>query len=322
VTARPRRGSDPVRLGPGELLAALGELSPARAAVLYATLGYRVVAMHAARPDGGCTCQRGSGCADPGKHPCLKDWPHTASTAPAEVRRWWQRWPVANVGLVTGARFDVLDIDGPAGVEALRAVLSQRDPSEHGGPVAQTGGGGWHLLYTPTGLGNRVGLLRGVDWRGRGGVIVAPPSRHASGQPYRWVRPLSAEVPSVPDGLRRLLAPPPLPATRPPAKPPAGRAGAWAHGALDREAATVRAAPAGTCNATLNRAAFRCGQLVAAGLLDRVEVRAQLLAAALAAPATGHRDRERKARATIESGLAGGARKPRTSLPAHQGVGG
>jgi hypothetical protein len=45
----------------------------------------------------------------------------------------------------------------------------------------------------------------------------------------------------------------------------------------------VRAAPPGTCNHTLNRAAFNLGQLVAAGLLDPDQVRAVLLAA----PATG-----------------------------------
>ena len=74
----------------------------------------------------------------------------------------------ANIGLTTGRRFDVLDLDGQQGVEALTAVLSI-EPLEHPGPVARTGGGGWHLLYRPTGLGNRVGLLSGVDWRGRGG---------------------------------------------------------------------------------------------------------------------------------------------------------
>jgi len=309
---------DPARLSAGDLLAALGELTPGRAAEAYASLGYRVVPMHAVRPDGGCTCPRGSDCADPGKHPCLAGWPHAASTTLAEVCRWWQHWPHANVGLATGTRFDVLDLDGTEGVEALRAALSQRHPAEHPGPVARTGGGGWHLLYAPSGLGNRVRVLPRVDWRGRGGVIVAPPSRHASGRPYRWVRPLAAELPAVPEGLRRLLAPPPRPATRPPAEVPAGRAGAWAQGALDREARAVATAPEHTCNATLNRAAFRLGQLAAAGLLDASEVRARLLAAALAAPATGHRDRGRRARATIESGLAGGARKPRAGL----GVGG
>ena len=73
----------------------------------------------------------------------------------------------------------------------------------------------------------------------------------------------------------------------------------------------MRAAPPGTCNHTLNRAAFNLGQLVAAGLLDPEHVRAVLLEAALAAPATGHTDRKRKATATIASGLRGGAAKPR-----------
>jgi hypothetical protein len=293
------------------MLGALGELPVARAAEAYAALGYRVVPMHATRGDGGCTCQRGTSCPDPGKHPCLKDWPRLASTTPAEVRRWWQRWPLANVGLLCGARFDVLDLDGPEGVEALRAALSQRDPTEHSGPVARTGGGGWHLLYAPTGLGNRVGLLPGVDWRGRGGLVVAPPSRHASGRRYAWVRPLNGELPGVPAALRAWLAPPPVERTSTPVAVVGERADRYARAALGREAGAVATAPAGTCNHTLNRAAFNLGQLVAAGLLDAGEVRAVLLEAAMAAPSSGHADRERRARATIESGLRGGARTPR-----------
>ena len=137
--------SQPARLHPGDLLAALGELAPGRAAEAYAALGYRVVAMHAPLADGGCTCQRGTRCSDPGKHPCLAGWPRAASRTPAEVRGWWQRWPQANVGLVTGTRFDVCDLDGPEGMEALRALVSQRYPAEHPGPVVRTGGRGWHL---------------------------------------------------------------------------------------------------------------------------------------------------------------------------------
>jgi hypothetical protein len=233
------------------------------------------------------------------------------------VRGWWGRWPDANLALVTGRRFDVLDLDGAEGVEALRTIL-QRDPLDHPGPLVRSGGGGWHLLYAPTGLGNRVGLLAGVDWRGQGGLIVAAPSRHASGGRYRWLRTLTATLPEVPEGLRRLLAPPPATRTTlPPALLPAGdstgsgRAGRYAQAALQREAARVRAAPPGSCNDTLNRAAFNLGQLAATGLLDPEQVRAVLLAAALAAPATGHADRQRKAKATIASGLRGGAAKPR-----------
>jgi len=296
----------PSRLSPGDLLAGLGELSCAQAAQVYAALGFPVVPIHTARPDGrSCTCPD-STCSDPGKHPRLRDWKRLTSTDAAVVGGWWRRWPDANPGLVTGRRFDVLDLDGDQGVEALCALLSIT-PLGHPGPVARTGGGGWHLLYASTGLGNRVGLLPGMDWRGRGGLIVAPPSRHASGHRYTWVRPLTATLPEVPAGLRRLLAPPPAARTTlPPARPPVGRGGGYGRAALTRERAAVAAAQPGRRNATLNRAAFNLGQLVAAGVLDADEVRAVLLAAALEAG-----NPEAKAKATIESGLAGGAAKPR-----------
>jgi hypothetical protein len=315
VTAAWARVDQPALIGPSDLLAALGGLDGARAAQVYAACGYSVVPMHAARLDGGCTCPAGPACSNPGKHPRLAGWRRLAATDPATVRGWWRRWPGANPALATGRRFDVLDLDGDQGVEALRAAV-RIAPWEHPGPVARSGGGGWHLLYAPTGLGNRVRLLAGVDWRGQGGLIVAAPSRHASGGRYRWQRPLTTELPQVPEGLRRLLAPPPAARTTlPPAPRPAGsgggRAGRYAQAALQREAARVRAAPPGSCNDTLNRAAFNLGQLVAAGLLDSEQVRAVLLAAALAAPTTGHTDRERKATTTITSGLRSGAAKPR-----------
>jgi hypothetical protein len=297
---------DPTRLGPGDLLAALGELGCARAAQASAALGFPVIPMHAVRPGGGCGCPDRA-CSDPGKHPRLRGWQRLAATDLAVVGEWWRRWPDANLGLATGRRFDVLDLDGDQGVEALRAALCI-EPWEHPGPVARSGGGGWHLLYAPTGLGNRVKLLPGVDWRGRGGLIVAPPSQHASGNCYTWVRPLTAALPEVPAALRRLLAPPETQRTTlPPATRTSGRrGGGYGPAALARERAAVAAAQPGRRNATLNRAAFNLGQLVAAGLLDADQVREVLRAAALEAG-----NPEAKARATIESGLAGGAAKPR-----------
>src|SRR5829696_650067 len=110
--------------------------------------------------------------------------------------------PRPTSALACGHRFDVLDVDGPAGEQAIRTLAA-----EHGlrssGPLVRTGGGGWHFYLVPTGLGNiNPANLEHVDWRGRGGYVVAPPSRHASGHPYRWVagRDLDmpvAEVPSV-----------------------------------------------------------------------------------------------------------------------------
>jgi hypothetical protein len=298
-----------IRLGPGDLLAGLGELDCSRAAAVYAVLGFSVVPMHTARPGGRCSCPD-QACPDPGKHPRLRGWQRLVAADAAVVGEWWRRWPDANLGLATGRRFDVLDLDGDPGEEALRAVL-RIEPLAHPGPVARTGGGGWHLLYAPTGLGNRVGLLPGMDWRGRDGLIVAPPSQHASGRRYTWVRPLTATLPEVRVGLRRLLVPPaPARTTLPPAPIPAGHSGGYGRAALARERAAVATAPPGRRNATLNRAAFNLGQLVAVGLLDADQVRAELLAAALEAG-----NPEAKARATIDSGLSGGAAKPRRRRP-------
>ena len=86
------------------------------------------------------------------------------------------------------------------------------------GPLVATGGGGWHHWFAPTGLGNRPprGLAH-VDWRGKGGCVLAPPSRHVSGGSYRWLRGLDqAPLPEVPAALRALLDPdPPTPTGRP-----------------------------------------------------------------------------------------------------------
>jgi Bifunctional DNA primase/polymerase, N-terminal len=269
--------SDPARLGLVDLLAALGELALGRAAEVYTALGFPVVPLHTPRP-GGCSCRAGRACPDPGKHPRLKRWRELASTDPAEVRAWWQRWPAANVGLATGVRFDVLDVDGPGGEAELRGLI-QAGVVPRGGPLARTGGGGWHALFQPTGLGNRGGFCPGLDWRGRGGLIVAPPSQHPSGRCYRWVRPPGADLPQVPAGLRVLLAPPGRPA---PAPPPLAPGRGYGAAALRGEAARVAAAASGGRQQALNVAALKLGRLVTAGHLEEPRVYAELAAAARA----------------------------------------
>ena len=284
----PRTVGEPARIGPGALLAALGEdLEPARAAEVYAALGYPVLPVFEPSPDG-CTCRAGAGCTRAGKHPRITGGVWQATTDPAVVRRWWRRWPAANLALRTGVRFDVADVDGQPGVEALRALLTNADRPLSSGPLARTGGGGWHLLFAPTGSGSPKRVLPGVDWRGRGGYVLVAPSAHPSGRRYRWVQPLTLELPQAPAGLRALLAPPPRPAPRPPGPAVATIGGRYGPAALAAECARVRATPPGGKgrkgrNDALNRAAFKLGQLVHAGLLDPGQVCAALLDAATAA---------------------------------------
>jgi hypothetical protein len=109
---------------------------------------------------------------------------------PTEVAEWFRRWPDANIAIVTGvvSGLVVLDLDPRHGADASLQELQR----EHGPipetVVALTGGGGRHLYFAHPGetLRNRVGLAAGVDLRGDGGYVVAPPSVHASGEPYRW----------------------------------------------------------------------------------------------------------------------------------------
>ena len=110
----------------------------------------------------------------------LKD----ATLDPAQITEWWTRRPQSNIGVPTGHRFDVIDIDGPPGHRSL--IDLEPIPTL---ARAWTGGGGLHLFVTATGRGNGAAIRPGIDYRGNGGYIVAPPSRHPSGQLYRWTDP-------------------------------------------------------------------------------------------------------------------------------------
>ena len=109
----------------------------------------------------------------------------------ATVTDWYRRWPDANVGVVTGAisNLVVLDIDPNHGGDASIGRLERQLAPLPVTVQATTGGGGRHLYFAhPGGLvRNRAGLAQGIDVRGDGGYIVAPPSVHPSGRRYAWV---------------------------------------------------------------------------------------------------------------------------------------
>jgi hypothetical protein len=272
------------------------------AALFYARHGIPVLPVHTPAAGGGCSCGSSS-CDRPGKHPRLRHGLTEASTDPRRIETWWARWPDANVGLRTGVRMDVADVDSTEGRHGLRHALGGAMPD---GPAVRTGGG-WHFWFRTTGYGNRVRLLPGVDWRGAGGYVVAPPSRHARGTDYVWVRPPRAALPEAPDVLLDLIAgpPPPHAAGGPVA---IARPDRYAEVALEAETDRVARAPVGTRNDTLNRAAFALGRLVGAGLLDAREVAAELETAARYA-GLGRAETRR----TIRSGMTAGRRQPITT---------
>jgi hypothetical protein len=242
-------------------------------------------------------------CRPRAKTPLLDHGLHDASTDPDQIRAWWDRWPDANIGLRTGDAFDVVDVDGPDGEAALDATERPADAPTVDGPTVATGKG-WHVYLSPTGRGNRAGLVDHVDWRGRGGYVVAPPSVHPSGARYRWELPdhpvFGAEAPlrPAPPWLLALVDPPRPPVT---ASPPEMTGDVYGRHALEGELGRLALSPEGHRNDDLHRAAVRLGQLVGAAKLDAAEVVGALLSVAAR---IGLPDRE--AEATIRSGLSFG----------------
>jgi Bifunctional DNA primase/polymerase, N-terminal len=283
------------------------------AALGYAARGIPVYPVHWPRPTLGCSCRQGPACDRPAKHPLVRHGFHDATTNPGQLERWWQRWPQANLGLATGIIFDALDIDGPAGLAALQQLAQTLD-LRLPGPLVATGGGGWHYWFAPTGLGNRPprGLAQ-VDWRGIGGCVLAPPSRHASGRPYRWLRSLDqAPLPQVPAALRALLKPDHPTSSRPARTVgPAGPAHPYGRRVLAAELAALGRATPGHRNHTLNRTAFKVYRYAAGGLLNADEVTAAFTQAAHAIGL----DPAETAR-TLASARTAGLAHPRSVPPA------
>ena len=107
-----------------------------------------------------CSC-RDSGCGQVGKHPLGSLVPHGVKDATcnrARILAWWTRHSQANIGLATGHHFDVLDVDGPAGAQAIRELAGTHG-FESSGPLVRTGGGGWHYCEGEDARGCVLGLV-------------------------------------------------------------------------------------------------------------------------------------------------------------------
>ncbi len=164
--------------------------SPVQFALSYANWGLHVVPLRWAIKDGsGWRCSCNLDCTSPAKHPMTGNGLLDATKDRRQITNWWERWPEANVGIRTGAvsGIIVLDVDPRHGGDDTLHDLER----EHGEiPTTwkfHTGGGGEHYLFRHPGheIRNSAGQLGfGLDIRGDGGYIVAPPSLHISGRRY------------------------------------------------------------------------------------------------------------------------------------------
>src|SRR6266576_2325330 len=96
-------------------------------ALCYAKRGWLVIPLHAALPNG-CSCESPK-CTRPGKHPRTRNGLKNGSTETKLITNWWQKWPDANIGILTGPESGicVLDVDGEEGLKALAELSNSND---------------------------------------------------------------------------------------------------------------------------------------------------------------------------------------------------
>lgn len=244
----------------------------------------------------------------------IKDWRRSASNELETVAGWFDQWPAAMIGALTGAPngFFVIDVDvdpakGIDGEATLAALVAKNAPLPET-RAQRTPRGGRHLFfaYPEKPIKNSVSKLgHGLDVRGDGGYVVVAPSINGEGVPYEWVK--RGKPAKAPPWLLDLIhgreeaPPPPRPAAATHETPTR-----YLQAAVTAEIARIVGAREGGRNHALNEAAFNLGTLVGGGHLSEAAVTADLQAAAVAKglPAI-------EAQKTILSGLAAGKAKPR-----------
>jgi putative DNA primase/helicase len=185
------------------------------------------------------------------------------------IAGWWRIWPDAVPAIVTGAisSLIVLDIDidarkGVNGLDALDALGIATHPTT---PTAHTPRGGLHLLFAHPGhdVKNSAGKIGpGIDVRGDGGYIVAPP------EPGRfWDPHLGSDTPlaQMPDWM--IVRESALPTSAEVRPRPTVRLSRYCETALDSAVKAIVSAPSGAQQETLNREAFSIGRLAGSGAI-------------------------------------------------------
>lgn len=152
--------------------------SPLQAALFYASRGWPVFPCR--EKPGKPYIKKGKEVTPAEKSPYIQNGLLKATTDPAQIRAWWNRWPQAMIGIACGpAGLFVFDLDtkdgkdGPANFEKLgyshEGALHSRTPSK-----------GLHIVYS--GPGKCTTNKDGIDTRGDRGYIIAPPSKILEGK--------------------------------------------------------------------------------------------------------------------------------------------
>jgi len=250
----------------------------------------------------------------PDKTPVTAHGFKDATESPHRIEGWWDGHPEYLVACPTEGVV-VVDLDEPNS-RPTGATWSWwcRTAEPHGwdptvAPIVATPRGGVHIYWRqPDGIDVRCStskLAPGVDIRANGGYVVVPGSVLPDGREYELLSPYPRALVDAPGWLVDACTKPDPKVVQAGTTLPTGGT-RYGLQALESELGRLALAPEGTRNDTLNRAALRCGQLVAGGQLDPVHAAQQLHAVAVR---IGLGDKETAA--TIRSGMTAGARQPR-----------
>lgn len=137
-------------------------MSILEAALAYAQMGYSVIPVGIDK-----------------RPPILWECYQHQRASPAVIKGWYSIYPDAGVAIVTGviSGIFVVDVDPRHGGDLAPYGLMPATFTVH------TGGGGWHFYFKGV-QPCRTAVVPGVDIKGEGGYVVAPPSGHPSGGKY------------------------------------------------------------------------------------------------------------------------------------------
>ena len=217
---------------------------------------------------------------------------YAATTDPQRITAMLTAHPAGLLAIRTGTVSGVLVVDiDPRNGGRVDSVLMT--------PTATvaTGGDGWHLHYAHPGGPTAAKLTGhvGVDLKGDGGYVVAPPSIHpGTGRPYRWVGdwPVNEMPPPLAAACQPASVPEVSPLTR--ATPTLARGGGISSptALLASHLAAIARAPEGRRRTTLYGTARGIARMVATGAITIRDAHAALTDAGRSA---GQTDRDIRA---------------------------
>jgi len=167
------------------------QLSLLETALMYASRGWRVLPIteNAKSP------------------PLISKWQVRATDEARQIKRWWAKWPNANIGIATGCESGIFIVDVDpinGGDETLDNLLKENSFPETS--TVRTGSGGRHIFFkcdTRIKSSNGKKLGQGIDLKAEGGYIVAARSVHPNGNQYAWDN--SKLVAEPPEWLMELI---------------------------------------------------------------------------------------------------------------------